>query len=350
MTFDRNDYLDWYVPRMRAGDNAINLHSSGVEPLGPEFAAQLTGNPWESAAAFEDALGSWLGQPADEVIFTPGATGGTLLALLAMARNGTTILAESPLYEPMWRQAERLNPVRRFTRRPQNGWHLPLDELREQLSTDVSVVMITEPHNPSGILAPRDEVLELAEMASKVGALVLINEVYRGYSQTPSYHREADNITVVSSLSKFIGAYWMRLGWLSAAPAICERLRQAHLNMGLGTLVATMAGARLLQSIGPMAEASRQRSAKGRDVVHRWVEATPDVSWSRPMGPGFGALVLPEHIDDLAFAEHLHEECGVLVVPGHCFQAPGTLRIAWLQSGNRLQEGLDILAREIARF
>ncbi len=349
MTFSRNDYLDWYIPRMRLGD-AINLHASGVESLGGEFAADLTGNPWESMGGFEAALGQWLGQPAEELLFTPGATGGTLLALLTLGRNGSTVLAESPIYEPMWRQAERLNPIQRFQRRPQDGWQLPLNELHERLHSNVSVVMITEPHNPSGVLAPREQVLDLAQMAQQVGAYVLINEVYRGYSQTPSYHLEADNIVIVSSLSKFIGAYWMRLGWISAARKVCERLRQGHLNMGLGTLVASMAGMRLLESIGPMAKSACDRSAAGRAVVQKWVESTPDVSWSKPDGPGFGAISIPGEIDDLAFAEHLHEKCGVLTVPGSCFDLPGILRISWLQAGDRLQEGLDILASEIASF
>jgi aspartate/methionine/tyrosine aminotransferase len=349
MTFSRNDYLDWYIPRMRLGD-AINLHASGVESLGGEFAADLSGNPWESVGGFEAALGQWLGQPGEELVFTPGATGGTLLALLTLGRNGSTVLAESPIYEPMWRQAERLNPIQRFQRRPEDGWQLPLNELHERLHPNVSVVMITEPHNPSGVLAPREQVLELAKMAQDVGAYVLINEVYRGYSQTPSYHCEADNIVVVSSLSKFIGAYWMRLGWLSATAELCARLRQGHLNMGLGTLVASMAGMRLLDSIEPMADAARERSNAGREIVHKWVEATPDVTWSRPQGPAFGAISIPAQIDDLAFAEHLHEKCGVLVVPGHCFDIPATLRISWLQAGDRLQEGLDILGSEIASF
>lgn len=350
MTFVRNDYLDWYIPRMRADDGAINLNASGVPSLGGEYAANLSGNPWASASEFEAALASWLDQPANEVVFTAGATGGTLLALLSLGRPGSTVLAESPLYEPMWRQAERLNPVQRFQRRPQDGWCLPLNELHERLHPNVSIVMITEPHNPSGVLAPREQVLELAEMAGQVGAHVLINEIYRGYSQTPSYHREADNIVVVSSLSKFVGAYWLRLGWLSAAPDLCKKLRQGHLNMGMGTLVAAMAGTRLLESIEPMAATARAQADTGRDIVHHWVEATPDISWTRPMGPGFGTLVLPGHVNDMAFAEHLHTNCGVLLVPGSCFGSPGTLRVSWIQAGERLREGLEIVASEITSF
>jgi aspartate/methionine/tyrosine aminotransferase len=57
---------------------------------------------------------------------------------------------------------------------------------------------------------------------------------------------------------------------------------------------------------------------------------------------------LPEGTDDLALAERLHVEHGVLVVPGCLFEAPGTLRVSWLQAGDRLEEGLARLADEVA--
>lgn len=350
MTFARADYLDWYIPRMRRGDAAINLHASGVASLDGRYMEGLSGNPWESVPALESGLAQTLGLPADELLFTPGATGGTLLALLTLGRPGSTVLAESPLYEPMWRQADRLNRLERFSRRPENGWRLPLNEVHERLHSAVSVVMITEPHNPSGVLSPRKDVLELADMAGEVGATLLINEVYRGYSDTPSYHGLARNILVVSSLSKYVGAYWMRLGWLSGSPDLIKLLRSGHLNLGMATLPAAMAGLKLLPDLPALGANARALATAGCRVVDDWIAQTPGLRWHCPMGPGFGAVELPPLVNDVTFAEHLHDTCGLLVVPGHCFDAPGTLRLSWLQCGDRLQEGLAIIARELPAF
>jgi aspartate/methionine/tyrosine aminotransferase len=52
--------------------------------------------------------------------------------------------------------------------------------------------------------------------------------------------------------------------------------------------------------------------------------------------------------DDVAFAEALHDDRGVLVVPGTHFEVPGSLRLSWLQAGDRLEEGLSILAQALA--
>ena len=63
----------------------------------------------------------------------------------------------------MLRQAERLNPVRRFARRRAQGWKLPLDEIAEMMTDATAVVMITEPSNPSGTFSDRTAILTLAE-------------------------------------------------------------------------------------------------------------------------------------------------------------------------------------------
>jgi aspartate/methionine/tyrosine aminotransferase len=343
--FHENDYLSWYVPLVRGHGEAINLHASGA-PAVPPSALELPAetDPFESVRRFEEGLASLVGIPPRELLFTPGATGGTLLALLTFGRPGSAVVVERPIYEPMLRQAARLGPVRRLERGMEDGWRIPLDLARELVGDDTSVVMITEPHNPSGVLAPRAGVLELASIAAKRGAVLLVNEVYRMYTDAPSYHGLADNIVVVSSLSKLLGAYWARLGWLSAPAPVIEKLRRGHWNMGMPTTPGARAGLGFLEKAPELIAASRAALGAGVDAVDRWVAGTEGLSWTRPDGAGFGCVALPPWIDDVAFAERLHARRGVLLIPGSRFERPGTVRISWLQSGERLAEGLGIVA------
>ncbi len=343
MTFTDNEYLKWYMPRMRR-DDTINLHSSGVEALSAEKAPPAAGDPWTMTARFEAALAKWLEIPAGELLFVPGATGGTVLALLSLVPRGQALVVEEPIYEPMRRQAERLGPVKRFSRRFEDGWRLPVGEIEELLGDDTGAVLITEPSNPSGTFADREDILHIADLAAKRGAFVLINEVYRGFTQAPSYHLCRDNIAVISSLSKLFGAYWARLGWLSAGADIVAKLRLAHLNLGMPSQPSAAVGASIMERAVELRASAIEKARGGLDTVDAWVRATPHLSWSRPQGPGFGAVMLPEpHQDDLRFAERLHEDFGVLVIPGCLFEAPGCIRISWLQSGTKLEEGLALI-------
>ncbi len=347
MSFDRDRYLEWYIPRFRgANPPRINLHASGVPALTPEdLPPPADGNPWTMPARFEEALAGWLGVPPEEILFTPGATGGNLLAILALAGSGAEVLVEAPIYEPMLLQAARVGPVRRLRRSASDGWALPQGAglVREE----TGLVVITEPHNPSGRFSPRSAVEDLARAAKSAGAYLLINEVYRDYTRRPSYHGIGPNVVVVSSLSKLLGAYWARLGWLSGATAVLERLRWAHMNMGMAASPAAATGLAVLSRADELRETARRISQEPLSVVDAWVRDTPGIAWSPSEGPGFGCVELPPGTDDMALAETLLQDEGVLVIPGTLFEAPGTLRLSWLQAGDRLEEGLDALRRTI---
>ncbi len=343
--FDRNDYLNWYLPRISQYDKAINLHVSGVAAVFPgELNISTTGNPFEAAARFEAGLADWLGIPAEEVLFSPGATGGSLLLVMTLTGPGDHLLIEQPIYEPMLRQADRLGPVQRLVRRFDDGWRLPLDQAETLISRQTGLVMITEPHNPGGFVSPRDDVLALARLAEENGALLVINEVYNGFSETPSFHGLADNVVIVSSLSKLFGSYWARLGWVSAASAFIERLRWGHFNMGMASAPSAMSGLAFLEDADQRRESARALARGGVDTVAAWVDADQRLQWHRPQGPGFACIKLPNGVDDIALAERLCDEHGVILVPGSWFETPGTIRLSWLGAGERLDEGLALIS------
>jgi aspartate/methionine/tyrosine aminotransferase len=346
VAFSENRYLSWYMERAFRHDDAVNLHASGVPAIEPLEIPGDRVSPWKQMTDFEAALAGWLGIPEQEVLFTPGATGGTLLALACLVRPGSTVLVDLPMYEPMVAQAERLGQVQRLQRRFEDRWRLPLEQARHALKGNVSVVMLCEPGNPTGTFSDRQDVIDLVRMAERKGAYVLINEVYRGFSNRLSYHGIGQNVLVVSSLSKLLGAYSYRLGWLSGSSEEIVRLRMGHFNLGVGTSPAAVAGGRIVASRadGIRAEALAQ-SRHGAQVVDQWVRKQEGLTWHIPEGPGFGCIRLPDGMDDMAFAERLHDEHGVLLVPGSLFELPGTVRVSWLQAGGRLEEGLEVLGR-----
>jgi len=347
MAFHENRYLSWYVPKMFLHHDALNLHSSGVTELDPAAYLPVQGNPWEMAARFEAGLATWLGLVPEEVVFSPGATGGTLLSLLSMAEDGKEILVESPIYEPMLRQASRLARVRRLKRRFKDGFRFRLDEARRLVTKRTAAVMITEPCNPAAIASPRDEVLELARLAAAEGACLLVNEVYRRFTDRSSYHGAAENIVVVGSLSKLFGAYWARLGWLSAEPMLAERIRQSHRNLGLPTAPAAAIGISILLKAGELEAQARAAASRGLPIVKEWVEKTRGLSWVEPLSVGFGCIKLPSGVDDLALGEHLLKVHDTLLVPGTMFELPGTVRLSWLQAGSCLEEALSNVRQSI---
>jgi DNA-binding transcriptional MocR family regulator len=117
--------------------------------------------------------------------------------------------------------------------------------------------------------------------------------------------------------------------------------------MGMPSSSAAEAGLYVLRHIDSLRSEAQRIARWGLAIVDAWVKCTSGVSWHPPMGPGFGCIKIPAHIDDIELAERLHDREGVLLVPGTLFEVPGTLRASWLQAGTGLEEGLKKLGRAL---
>ncbi|NOZ86358.1 MAG: pyridoxal phosphate-dependent aminotransferase [Deltaproteobacteria bacterium] len=346
MEFDENEYLSWYLPLARGGQG-INLHSSGMPAIEPSEFLPATGRPWSLTPRLEQAFASWLGLSPEQVMFTPGATGGNLFALLGLAPAGSEVIVESPIYEPMVRQAYRVNRVKRLFRSFEKGWTVGPDDLKPLVGNDTSLAIITEPHNPSGVVTERSQIFAIADYLESFGAYILVNEVYRGFGEWRTLAGERENLLVVGSFSKLCGTYWARLGYLAGHEKVLDKMRRVRMNLGPASEAAAGVGLKVMDSIGELQQRARETAAKGIPLADEWVKRTRSVSWVRPEASGFGCIKLPAGVNDIELVKRLYEEDHVAAIPGSLFGASGTLRISWLQAGEQLEKGLAVLGKRM---
>ena len=92
--------------------------------------------------------------------------------------------------------------------------------------------MLTNLHNPTGVLASQNTIAKVAAGAAKVGANVLIDEVYLELlfhdGKAFTAFRPDGNVIVTSSLTKAYGLSGLRCGWILAPPNIAERMRRLN--------------------------------------------------------------------------------------------------------------------------
>ena len=86
--------------------------------------------------------------------------------------------------------------------------------------------MITNLHNPSSALADEAELRAIGELAARVGARVLVDEVYLDAAVPP--RRSAVHLgpafVCTNSLTKVYGLSGLRCGWILAEPELAERM------------------------------------------------------------------------------------------------------------------------------
>jgi histidinol-phosphate/aromatic aminotransferase/cobyric acid decarboxylase-like protein len=189
--------------------------STCVNPYGPPDAVLVTlrdmpesavrMHPYAAASDVEAAYAEHLGQPADQ--FTAGRGASDLIWMLARQFDGKTAGLPLPGYTEFRRAFPRARP---FGGGPATH---PAELLNEAMAA-CDVVIISNPHNPTGqVIQSRD----LADAAARHPASTLVvDESYMDFLEDEAAWTlvgcAADNVIVLRSPSKFWGLAGVRSG------------------------------------------------------------------------------------------------------------------------------------------
>ena len=167
------------------------------------------------------------------VVTAAGASFANHLAMAAILNPGDEVLVEDPTYELLLSTLGYLQAdIRPVVRRPADDWSLDADAVAASLTQRTRLVVLTNLHNPTGALADEAAIEAIARAADKVGALVLIDEVYlelmfrSGKAHTA--FRPEGNIVVTSSLTKAYGLSGLRCGWILAPTLLAQKMRRLN--------------------------------------------------------------------------------------------------------------------------
>lgn len=281
---------------------------------------------------------------------TLGSSLAITQVLMALLRPGDQVVVERPTYEPLHRVPEMLGAsVSRLERDASDGWAVRPDRLARLLTSRTRAVILSNLHNPSGVAIGHETLLEVTELAARVGAVVLVDEVYLDYcfatdSDGPLLPAclVAPNCISWSSATKCFGFSALRAGWIvTGTPEASRVIRAAtdylHADEPVSTL---MLGARVLRDSDRLTAWAGRMSTAGREIVERWIAGESRVSWVPPRAGISGCIRLPELMQEVPFAQHLRERYDTLVVPGSFFEAPGFVRLSFGVDPATLEQGL----------
>ena len=94
--------------------------------------------------------------------------------------------------------------------------------------TDPSMVVITSPNNPTGLVVPLEEIKMIAQAAP---GLVLIDEAYAEFADEPSLLtvlEDYPNVILLRTLSKAFGLAGLRIGYLIGVPDLMSEVMKAR--------------------------------------------------------------------------------------------------------------------------
>jgi aspartate/methionine/tyrosine aminotransferase len=287
-----------------------------------------------------------------EVVTAGGASFANHLVMAAVLSPGDEVLIEDPTYELLrstlgYFQAD----LRTFERRPQAGWALEAGAVIEKITPRTRLVVLTNLHNPTGALADPATVEAIAAAADRVGALVMIDEVYLELmfrsGETRTAFRAEGNVVVTSSLTKAYGLSGLRCGWILAREDLAERMRRlndlfASLPPHMAECLSVTALERLPElrvRANRMIEANRRAYAEILGAHSRLNQTILD------QGTTVFPCVLGADGDELF--ELLMSRFETSVVPGRFFGRPDHVRIGLAGDTVMTRAGLERISQAL---
>jgi aspartate/methionine/tyrosine aminotransferase len=288
------------------------------------------------------------------VTLTLGASQAIMHVLVALVRAGDHVIVERPTYEPLHRVPALLGAeVSRLERKPEESWGIVVERLARLVTPKTRAIILSNLHNPSGAMIPRDVMRTIGDIADRVGAMVLVDEVYLDFvfdtAATANVAPAAvtlQNAVSWSSTTKAFGFGALRVGWIvtrdrDAAKAIRDAANYLHVEIPSSS---AWAATQVLRRADALTRRANALSSRGLQRVRSWLEKERRVSWVEPAAGLCGVLQLPDLQADGPFAAHLRERYDTVVVPGAMFEAPGTVRIGFGAPPAMLEEGLANLS------
>ncbi|MGH9759836.1 MAG: pyridoxal phosphate-dependent aminotransferase [Blastocatellia bacterium] len=209
--------------------------SANINPFGPpEGVRNALMNvrvieSYPDGTAFAAALAEKTKITTDQLVVGNGSAALIFAAIRAISP------AKVMMFEPAFAEYHRAAfAVRadshRYRLREDNGFLPDFAEVNSLISSGrIDLTIINSPHNPTGILWPHKQVLDIIRAAHKAASVVLLDNAFadfvREYEEPLQEMLVLGNTVVIKSLTKFYSIPGLRIGYAQAASPLASRIR-----------------------------------------------------------------------------------------------------------------------------
>uniref|UniRef100_A0A0D3F435 nicotianamine aminotransferase n=1 Tax=Oryza barthii TaxID=65489 RepID=A0A0D3F435_9ORYZ len=300
---------------------------------------------------------------SDDIFLTAGGTQAIEVVISILAQPGTNILLPRPGYPNYEARAAFNNlEVRHFDLIPEKGWEIDLNSLESIADKNTTAIVIINPNNPCGNVYTYEHLSKVAEVARKLGILVITDEVYGNlvFGSSPfvpmgCFGHIVPILTIGSLSKRWIVPGW-RLGWV----AICDPKKTLQ-ETKIATLITNFLNvstdpATFIQGALPNILKNTKEEFFKRimdlltetsDICYRGIKDIKCITCPhKPEGSMFVMVKLNLYLlegihDDVDFCCQLAKEESVILCPGSVLGMKNWVRITFAIDSSSLLDGLE---------
>ncbi len=292
-----------------------------------------------------------------EITVTAGATQAILTAILAVVHTGDEVIVLEPCYDSYAPDIVLAGGIPVAVPLTPGSFRPDFDRISAAISAKTRAIIVNTPHNPSGTVWTRGEMLRLQELLVPTAILLICDEVYehmvfddRQHQSAASFADLAERAFVISSFGKTYHVTGWKVGYVAAPAALTSEFRKVHqFNVFTVNTPVQHALASYMADPAPYLELSTFYQRK-RDLFAAGLQGTGFKLL--PCEGSYFQSVEISAISDLKEAEFccwLTSEIGVAAIPASAFYANGfdqhVVRFCFAKKDETLKAALERLAR-----
>ncbi len=298
--------------------------------------------------------------PAEEIIATVGVSEALYLTFTAILEPGDEVIIPTPCFVSY--QAEVILaggvPVE-VPARLENQFMIDPADIRKALTPRTKVIFIGYPSNPTGAVATREVMLEIAKIAEEHDLLVVSDEIYDRLVYNfehvcfPSLDESIrDRTILLGGFSKDYAMTGWRIGYACGPADIIKGLVRIHqYTIMSAPTTAQDAAIEALKTGEPYVQEMIAEYDRRRKLLVAGLNRL-GLSTFEPRGAFYAfPNIKASGMDDETFAEKLLREEGVAVVPGNAFGpgGDGFVRACYATAYEKIEEALRRMERFMSR-
>jgi aminotransferase len=299
--------------------------------------------------------------PLTEVIATVGVSEALYLAMTALLDPGDEVIIPTPCFVSY--QAEVILaggvPVE-IPSRVENNFQLDPDQVKAAITPRTKVIFIGYPNNPTGAVAARNTLSQVAEIAEAHDLILVSDEIYDRlvydfqHVCVPALGESIKHRTILlGGMSKDYAMTGWRIGYAAGPEHIIKGLVRIHQYtiMSAPTSAQDAAVEALRNCEAQVQEMVAEYDRRRRLIVSGLNRL--GLTTFEPRGAFYAfPQITASGMDDETFAERLLREEHVAVVPGNAFGAGGEgfVRCSYATSYEKIEEALLRIGKFMNRY
>ena len=298
--------------------------------------------------------------PADEVMVGVGVSEVMDCVLRALINPGDKVMYHEPCFVSYGPSIELCHGVAVPVKtRPEDGFAFNIDEVKKAWQPGCKAILINFPTNPTGGIAERSQLQELAKFVKEKDMLVISDEIYSELTYDGQHVSIAsidgmkERCVFLHGFSKAFAMTGFRIGYACAPREIIDAAMKVHQYAIMCAPIVSQEAAREALRNGKRAMLHmREQYQSRRDfIVSRFNDMGLDCHLPKGTFYAFPS-VRRFGMTSMAFAKYILNEAKVAVVPGSAFGADGEgfVRASFSTSYNNLVEAADRMEKAIKKL